>query len=239
MLGYTDWTKVTNLLNKSYPEIGQAEQNLYLGAAEKFINNYLGYNANTTTSGILTESIVREKHVGKIDNYGNLVVDLSHAPVHFDENFNPQVSLLTFNVGAVEVALNLTDGSGNPKNCVLEVSENRRKVYYPHMYFLPAVTAVTPTAKVSLFALRDVRFWTDISYIGGYDTVPEDIVMAATYLAAEFAIHRENPSFLSSMTQGSMTQQFARRSSSTSNLALGEGMKIAQTLLQPYVINTW
>lgn len=238
-MNYTNWQNVKNLANQTFPEIGTVEQAVYLNAADVFINNYLGYNAQTTTSGILSESIVREKHTGKIDNYGNLVIDLSHPPVHFDSNYNPLVTLVEFNVGAVSVALNLTDGTGNAKNTVLEVSENRRKVYYPHMYFLPAVSAVTPTAKISLFNLRDVRFWTDISYIGGYDAVPADIVMAATYITLEFAMQRTNPAFLQSMTQGTMTQTFMTRSKTNSGFNLGMGIQTAQSLLQPYVIYTF
>lgn len=237
-IGYTTREKVENFINKPFPEVSTDEFNLYIGASEKYINNYLGYNSQTTLSGILTESIVREKSVGKIDNHGNLVVDLMHPPVHFDNYFNPQVSLLEFNQGGVSVSLQLTDGSQNTKNTVLEVSENRRKVYYPHMYFLPAISSVTPSAKINLYNLRDVRFWVDISYIGGFDAVPEDIVLAANYLVAEFLLYRDNPNFLVSLTQGSMSQTFARKSSG-GGLKISEGMHLAQSLLQPYVRNTW
>ena len=239
ILGYTTWANVQNLQNYAYPEIGATEQNNYLSAAETWVNNYLGYNARTTTSGVLSESITREKHTGKIDNYGDLVIDVQHPPIHFDVNQNPLVSMVEFNVGAVSVQLNLTDGTTNAKNTVLEVSENGRKIYYPHMYFLPAVSAVTPTAKINLFNLRDVRFWTDVSYIGGYNTTPTDITIATTYVAVEFVNHRNNPNFLYSMSQGSMAQQFMRRGGTTSAIVIGEGFKAAQNLLQPYMIFTW
>lgn len=239
LLGYTNRTNVENLYGKTFPEISSNEFDLYLGATEKWVNNYLGYNALTTTSGILTEKIVREKKVGKMDNYGNLVVDLSHPPVHFDINNNPMVDQLTFNMGGVEVILNLTDGSKTGKNSFLESSENRRKIYYPNMYFLPAISTVTPTAKINLFNLRDVRFWTDISYTGGYDTIPEDITMAASFMALEFVTHRTNPNFFSTLTQGSMTMQFMQKSNQSKKFTTGENMRIAQSLLQPYVINTW
>ena len=240
MLNYTSRANVENLYGKPFPGIGDTEFNLYLTATEKWINNYLGYNANTTTSGLLTEVITREKHTGKIDNYGNMVVDLSHPPIHFDANFNPLVTLLTFNVGGVEVPLFLSDPAlAGSKNTFLEVSENRRKVYFPQMYYLPAVTSVTPTAKINLMNLRDVRFWTDISYTGGYDTVPEDITLAATYMCLEFVTHRMNPIFATIMTQGSRTMQFGQRSNQSSKFTTGEGMRVAMSLLQPYVINTW
>jgi hypothetical protein len=65
-------------LNRTFNEVSTTEFNNYLKSTEAFINNYLGYNSETTTSGIMSESITREKVQGKIDNDGNLVIDVSH-----------------------------------------------------------------------------------------------------------------------------------------------------------------
>lgn len=238
LMGYTTRANVENFLKKTFPEVTDAEFNVYLKSAERYVDNYCGYNSETTTSGLLQESIVREKSVGKVDNFGNLVVDLHKPPIAFDAFGNPRVSLLEFNLGSVRITLNLTDGTGNNLNTVLEVSENRKKVYYSSIYFLPAISTVTPTQKVNLFNLRDVRFWTDISYIGGYPVLPEDIVMATTYVCADLVMHRFNPMFLSSFTQGTMTQTFAPMTNNKGKMT-SQYIQTANTLLQPYIRYTW
>src|SRR6185312_2620070 len=97
LMCYTTRANVENFLNRTFPDISDIQFNSYLLATEYNINNYLGYIAETTTSGLLSESIVREKTNGKIDNYGNLVIDLMHPPVNFDSNQNPLVSLVEYN----------------------------------------------------------------------------------------------------------------------------------------------
>jgi hypothetical protein len=70
------------------------------------------------------------------------------------------------------------------------------------MYFLPIISTVTPTAKVNLNNLRDTKFWTDISSIGGYDIVPADITIATNILTADQLINRDNVNMASSVRQG-------------------------------------
>lgn len=231
-LGYTTRSKVEKYLNRTFSEVDTTEFNDYISQAETYVNNYLGYNAQTTSSGILQESITREKSVGKIDQFGNLVIDLMHPPIAFDVNNNPMVSLLEFNLGGIRIPLQLTDGSTNSMNTLIEVSENRRKVYYPSLYFYPAISTVTPTAKMNLYNLRDVRFWVDISYIGGYSTVPGDITSATNILVANLILNRDNPNFAQSYTQGSFTVNYG-------NLSSDPAIKQANVLLQPYVRYTW
>lgn len=250
LMNYTNRTNVENILGQTFPAIGTTEFNLYLKASERYINNLLGYNAETTTSGILTEQISNEKSVGKIDAYGNLVVDIMHGPVHFDSYFNPLISSMKFNVGSVVVPLMLVPSGDTPTsvpyfsqsslNTVIDVAENRKKLYYPQLYFFPAVSTVTPTAKVNLMGLQDIKFFVTVSYIGGYDEVPEDITMAASYLCAEFVMHRNNPMFLQSFSQGSMSQSFSGKANGArGGLRLGENFHIADALLQPYIRYTF
>ena len=157
-LGYTNRTDVEGFLGRTFPEVTNAQFNKFISAAEAYINNQCGYNAQTTTSGMLCEAVVREKSSGKVDNDGNLVIDLQKPPVQFDSNNNPLVSLVEFNFGGVRVPLSLTDGTANSLNTILEVSESRNKVYYPSMYFMPYLPTVTPTQKANIYNLRDARF---------------------------------------------------------------------------------
>lgn len=229
-LGYTTRDNVQKFLNRVFSEVSDAEFNNYISSAESYINNYLGYNASTTLSGMLSESVTREKVQGKLDSYNNLVIDLMKPPVHKDAYGNPLVSLVEFNIGSVRVTLNLTDGSTGGLNSVLEVSENSRKVIYPSMYFLPVISTVTPTAKVNLWNLRDAKFWVDISYIGGYDTIPADVTMATNILVQDMLINRDNVNLASSVRQGNYSITYENES---------VAQKKAQSYLQPYVRYTW
>lgn len=234
MLGYTTRSNVEQFLNRTFPEVSTNEFNIYIGAAEKYVNNYTGYNASTTLSGMLSEAVVNEKARGKLDAQNNMVIDVAKPPIHFDANSNPIVTKITYTYGAVRIDLSLTDNSSNPLNTILEVEENRKKIYYPSIYYVPAIATVTPTAKLNLYNLKDTAFWTLISYVGGYDTLPEDVQLATNYIVADFLLHRDNPNFLSSYTQGSTSSSFAP-SSESRKLKISEGLHIAQTLLQPYV----
>ena len=235
MIGYTNRTNIENFLGQTFP-ITDAEVNGYIEQAESYINNYLGYNAETTVSGIMTQTIEREKVYGKIDNFNNLVIDLMKPPVHFDQYSNPMVTKIEFNYGAIRVPLQITDGTTNSLNSVLTVSENRRKVYYPSLYFFPAISTVTPTAKVNLFNLHDVKFWVDIWYTGGYDTVPADITAATNLIAGELLLHRKNPQMASSIKQGQYSIDFMVGKMKGKYSPTQE---LANTYLQPYIRYTW
>lgn len=238
LLGYTTRSQVEAFLNRTFPEVSNNEFNGYIQAAEAFINNHCGYNGETTTSGMFSESIVREKNLGKIDNSGNLQIDVQHPPVNFDVNGNPLVSLVEYNFGGIRVPLQLTDGSSNLLNTLLEVSENRRKIVYPSIYFLPYLPSVTPTAKMNLYNLRDVKFWVDVSYIGGFATLPQDVVQATNLIVGDILTRRDNPNFAEQVRQGSyQIQYFSPRSDpkKVDNKALDN----AKILLNPYVRYTW
>jgi len=233
-LGYTTRPNVENFLHRTFPEVATDEFNGYILSAEAYVNNYLGYNGQTTASGILTETITREKTVGKIDQYGNLVVDVMKPPVNFDANGNPLVTLMEFNFGGVRVSMQLTDGSTNALNTLLEVSENRKKIIYPSIYFYPVISTVTPTAKMNLFSMRDVKFWVDTTYTGGYATTPYDIVLAMNYLVGDMLLHRDNPNFANRFQQGSYSVDYGN--------GIGKNEKTVDAvnrLLQPYVRYTW
>lgn len=236
MLGYTTRTQVENFAKRTFPEVATDEFNTYITAAESQINQITGYNARTTTSGMLSESIALEKHQGKVDSYGNIIVNVRHGPVHVDANNNPRVSLMRYSLGGVRVALNLTDGSNNAFNSLLELSENRNTVVYPGIYFMPAISTVTPTAKLNLYALQDVKFFLEISYVGGYSTVPGEVQLSANYLVADMLLYRDNPNFVTGFRQGSYSVEFGDRNGLLPN---DKTIKLVNRLLQPYKRVTW
>jgi hypothetical protein len=148
------------------------------------------------------------------------------------------VSLVEYNFGGVRIPLQLTDGSSNALNTLLEVSENRRKIVYPSIYFLPYLPSVTPTAKVNLFNLRDVKFWVDVSYIGGYQVCPGDITMAANLIVSDMVLRRDNVNYAESVRQGSYQVQYFSKSS-TKGDAGNKAIDNAKAYLNPYVRYTW
>lgn len=239
ILGYTNRANIESFLGRTFPEVSDIQFEQFISQAEAYINNYTGYNAETTASGILTQSITREKTQGKLDAFDNLVIDVMHPPIHFDSNNNPLVSKLEFNLGGVRVNLQLTDGTGANLNTILEVSENRRKIIYPSIYFFPAVSTVTPTAKVNLYNLRDVKFYVDANYIGGYDIVPADITAAANFIAGDFLTRRDNNNFANSVSQGSYRVEFGNTNNLKRGTTASMAMHRANELLQPYIRYTW
>lgn len=239
LMNYTTRGNVEAYLNRTFPEVSDAQFNQYLLAAEAYINNYCGYNAETTTSGMMREVITREKHTGMIDSYDNLVVSVDKPPVAFDANGNPLVSYMEFNMGGIRISLQLTDGTSNALNTLLEVSENRRKIYYPSLYFFPAMATVTPTRKVNLYNLKDVKFFIDVSYTGGYTVLPQDVVQAANILVADMVLHRDNPIYAEMVRQGSyQIQYYSNRSSDVKGIG-NRAQDNANELLKPYVRVTW
>lgn len=237
-LGYTTRQSVEQFLGRTFTEISDSEFDIYIASAEKYINNFTGYNAATTLSGMLTENIVAEKSVGKVDPYGNMVIGLRHSPIQFDANRNPLVSRVNYNQGAINIDLQMTDGTNNAHNCVIEVSENRKRIYYPHLYFLPAISSLTPSAKINLYNLRDVRFWVDVWYTGGYNTIPEDVQLACNYIVSEFVMRRTNPMFMTGIDQGTMSMTFASNASRKGHLK-SQSFQMADALLQPYIQYTF
>jgi hypothetical protein len=228
---YTSRANIEGYVGETFPMIDDTTFDTYISQAEFQVNNICGYNGATTLSGMHTEAVSMEKVEGKIDVYGNLVVDVMHPPVHFDQFNNPMVSLLRFSLGGVRIDLNLDDGStAYQLGSFLEVSESRRKILYPNMYFLPALSMVTPTAKINLYDLHDVKFFVTSSYIGGYDTIPPDVVLATNILAADIVHHRHNPDFLTRIQQGSYSADWSSDS---------EIMTKSTKILQPYIRYTW
>jgi len=228
---YTTRALVEGFIGLSSPTIDNTTFDSYITQAEYEVNNICGYNGATTTSGMLAESVKMEKVEGKIDPHGNLVVDVMHPPVNFDVYGNPMVSLLRFSLGGVRIDLTLDDGStGYQLGSFLEVSENRRKILYPNMYFLPALSQVTPTAKINLYDLHDVKFFVTTSYIGGYQTLPADVSLATNILAGEIVLQRTNPGFLQSVHQGTYSADFG---------TTDKVYKKAMQILQPYIRYTW
>lgn len=241
LMNYTTRSQVENFAKRVFSEVQTAEFNSYLLAAEAYINNYCGYNNETTTSGMMYESITSERQVGKIDNYGNLVIDVGKPPVAFDVNGNPLVSLVQYEFGGIRVPLQITDGTGNALNTLLDVSENRRKIIYPSIYFLPYLPTVTPTAKMNLYNLRDTKFWTLINYYGGYPVLPYDIVQAANILTLYFLTIRDNPNFVQMIRQGSYTVDYFQRSNRGGDNGRSESKMViaAQEILDSYVRHAW
>ncbi len=240
MIGYTSRSSVENFLGRTFPEAYDTEFATYISAAEKTINNILGYTARTTTSGVLVESVVREKVVGKMDAFDSLVIDVMKPPINFDALGNPLVTLLEFNLGGIRIPLQLTDGTSNPLNTLLEVPATARKILYPSLYFFPAIATVTPTAKVNLSSLRDVRFYVDVSYTGGYPTVPEDIQLATNMLVGQMLTTRDNPTGVVGYKQGNYQVEFLPRSNRfAKGQPIDKTFAIVAALLQPYKRVTW
>jgi hypothetical protein len=161
--------------------------------------------------------------------------------VHIDAYGNPQVSYMEYTQGGIHIPLQLTDGGATTGRyySLIDLSETGKKLVYPSLYFFPAISTVTPTAKVNLMSLRDVRFYVTVSYIGGYDVVPADIEMAANILTAGICSFRDNPSLANSISQGTFSVTYRKGTGASQVRGMDPFIERANEILQPYVRVTW
>lgn len=243
--GYTTRSAVEKILNRTFSEVSDSEFNTYLTAAERQVEQVLGYidvnsGTATTSSGILTQTISLERATGKVDSYGNLVINVKHGPIHVDANNDPDITYLSINGGVYNISLQLTNGAVGGTNLILMLDDTRRVVSYPAQYVIAAISSITPTSKISFSNLRSLRFWTDISYTGGFDDIPADIALATAYLTADQVQLRDNPSSALSFQRGNYRVELRRY-----ELGASAGAKkttfqqMAEVLLQPYMRVTW
>lgn len=235
-----------SLLNRTFPEVDTATFNDYIVTAENEVEDHLGYsntiNGITTSSGILTQTVSHEKSRGHIDSYGNLMVVLKCPPIHLDANLNPLVTQLSINGGVYNIDLQITNGGTTGLTSILEVDNNYRSVFYPAQYVIAAISTITPTAKIAFTNLKSLKFWTDISYTGGYGDVPPAISKACAYLVADQLMVRYNVSQVEGFTQGSFQVQFQRNRGKTTRVNeeyISPYQAMAYKLLQPYVRVSW
>lgn len=216
-LAYANVTDIENLLQVDIDASFEATVDTWITAAERRVNNYLGY---TTASGIWNEQVVDEIQDGRIDAEANLVVFPRKRPIN-------SVSAISLVKGSDEVSLSLTDSDGTSR---LTIPTTADKLVFPDGEFQ---LSASPTFLSNFRQLRGVSFFTKMSYIGGYSSIPEDITLATAYFASDFFMRHANKEGLRSITQGRVTKRWAEFSDGESDYT-----KEAKSLLNHYRISS-
>lgn len=192
--------------------------------------DFTGYQASTL-SGMITraseradgfmehslglESFTLEERVAIVSEEGNLKVFPRKTPVQ-------SVSDLRLKLGTSEITLSLTDGDGNAR---YEIPSEQDYILYPYQEL-----SVTGTVQIrNLYDIRRMEVFTRVSYVAGYETIPEDVKDAVNLLTKDIFIRQANPMNLKSGNQGAINMQFKDKTDGKSDLVLE-----AEGILQKY-----
>lgn len=213
-LSYASKTDLENLLLVTIDSSFNTQIDTWISTGETMVNNYLGF---TTASGIWNESVSNELNECRVDGDLNLVIYPRKRPVN-------SVSAISIVKGPVSIALSLTDTEGNTR---YQIPIQQNVIVYPNYQL--SLTASTILHHFGI--IKYSRFYTKVSYIGGYTTVPGPINLATTYYVADIFMRQANKEGLSSITQGRITKRWAEERDGRSNW-----MRRAEELLNYYRI---
>ena len=199
-LGYHTEVDLENLLLVDIDSSFSSQIDTWISASEHRVNNYLGF---TTASGLWNESVVSEKNDCRVDGDGNLVIHTRKRPIN-------SVSAISIIKGTDSVNLDLTDSAGATRY-VIPVQGN--VIVYPTF-------ELSTTSSTTLYGFMQVkysRFYTKVSYIAGYTSIPEDIQLATTLFTADTFMRQANKENLVSISQGRITKRWQELRDGESN----------------------
>ena len=193
-MGYCDETDIENFLLLTIDSSFDTQIEDWIVVAEKQVNKYLGY---TTTSGVWAEAITAEKAKGKVNGEGDLIVFPNKIPII-------SVSGIDLVKGTSSITLSLTNSAGTPR---YDIPMENDRIYYPNQEF-----SLTGTSTIgSFFNIKYQTFFTKLTYIAGYTSIPADIRMATVNLVADIVMRHSNKEALRSMTQGRISKSWMSR----------------------------
>lgn len=215
---YSDITQLSNFLLVTIDSSFNTQIDDWISAAENYVDNYLGF---TTASGLHNESIVNETLDVRIDGDLNLVIFPRKRPIN-------SISALSIWKGSESITLDLTDSDGNTR--YIKPVQNNCIVYPSY-----ELSISSGAYSISSFAeLKYSRYYTKMSYIAGYTTIPKDIQLATTMVAADYFMRQANKEGLISVTQGRVSKRWgARRDDGKSPFLVD-----AENILQRYKITS-
>jgi len=211
-LGYCDITDLENFLLLDIDSSFNTQINDWIAAAEKQVNNYLGY---TTASGIMREVITDEKAISHVDADSNLMIFPRKTPIISVEG----IDLVK---GTSTISLTLTDSDGDTR---YNIPTSADYILYPEAEFSLSSTSII----TSFTELRGTKFFTQLDYTAGYTTIPADIRQATVNLVADIIMRHANKEGLESIRQGGISKSWFQRNEGKSDF-----YQDAITLLKPY-----
>ncbi len=187
------------------------------------------YNA-TTMSGIITQATHRlvnlanvkgfdfatetdEEDRALINNKGELVVSVKRRPI-------TSVSSIKLVRGGFSTSLTLNDGAGNP---YYEIPYPGNRLHLPSTYLMMSGTYLAG-GQSQMLSLKGADLFCKVTYQGGYQTIPQDLVEATILMVRDIIAVKNNPAGVKSFNQGSYSVTFD--SNGVSNL-----YNLAKTIL--------
>ncbi len=167
---------------------------------------------DTTISGVLTrstakaekflgytlpkETITNEKTEGQINPDRDFVVAPKKIPVS-------SLSALTIRKGTFQATVTLVDGNNRNRFDIVDRGDL--------IYVNGDVVTLDSVSIISLNSLRNTTFFTEITYVAGYDMFdrPQDIVDAIILLAQDEVARSLNVSGAAEIRQGAVTIKYA------------------------------
>jgi hypothetical protein len=213
---YSDISSLENYLLIDIDASFESQVETWISAAEEYVDNYTGY---TTASGMWNESIVNELSEARVDGDHSLVIHPRKSPVN-------SVSAIGINKGTQTITLNLTDGDGVARYIL---PSHKRVIIYPS-------NELSTTGSLVLNDFVDIkysRFYTKISYIAGYTSIPKIVSLATTMISADSVMRQANKEGLTALTQGKLSKRWAERRDGKSEWILD-----AEEYLKPYRLNS-
>lgn len=163
----------------------------------------MGY---TTASGLWNEAVADERIEARVDGDLNLVVYPRKRPIN-------SVSSLKIVRGTYNLDLSLTDDDGNTRYIIPTPSN---ALVYPSYQMNTSVNTIL----LRFAQIKYVRFFTEMDYIAGYTTIPEDIVVATTLLASDIFMTHANKEGLVSITQGKIQKRWRQLTDGRSDFVI-------------------
>lgn len=149
------------------------------------------------------EAIVSEKNDARVDGDGNLVIHTRKRPIN-------SVSAISIIKGTDSINLDLTDSAGATRY-IIPVQGN--VIVYPTF----EISTTSSTTLYSFMQIKYSRYYTKVSYIAGYTSIPKDIQLATTLFTADTFMRQANKENLASITQGRITKRWTELRDGESN----------------------
>lgn len=150
-----------------------------------------------------------EKARTSITSRSEFVIDVRRRPLH-------SVSSVNVTIGGQSSALTLADSAGN---LLYDIPDPGNRLVISDAYFM------TTGIGSQLSSLRGGNTFAQITYVGGYQTVPEDLKYAASLYAKDTATQKDSQG-LSGFSQGSYSESYDTSSNSGKSQLIEEAESI-------------
>lgn len=213
-IGLTDF-------QNEWPQLYGQISNLYtettlsglISKASRKVDSIIGYP-------LYRQTVTNEKAEAKIDNQGNVIIFPKHAPVI-------SVTSIQLVWGTENANLVLTDANGNNHYDIEETYDG----LHPRIIWQAGQAGLSSGTTIlsNLWNLREFsNIFTKISYVAGFESVPDDIKEATVLLMSDILAARSNPLGAKKVQQGAISISYSERNGKS------DLVEDAESLLQKY-----